>query len=419
MHILLIHQYFLADGEGGGARWNETTRIWKKMGHEVTVFTGNHHYLRTQKQRHAKNTYEKRVNSDGITVVTCPVYISAGKTFLMQRLLEYLSFSMTVICYGLFRWRQKPDIIIATSPPLTVTFAALFLSWWKKCPYVSEVRDLWPESAIDMKVLSDPRLIYLAYQLESIFYRQAKLIVVLTPAFKNFLIDRKKVPEEKIIYVPNSVDFSLAETVNQNTADTALRNSLNLQGKFVIVYVGAHGRANGLETLLAVAERIKELPVVFLLIGDGDCKAHLIEQTSQSGLNNIQFLDLMPKEEVLKYIWLSDMGLTILQNNPTFKTIYSNKTFDYFSCRKPVLMAVDGVSKALIEQADAGVYIDSENMDAWFSTIMFYIQHPETAKRQGENGYRFAKKHFDRVYWAEVYLDRIEKLNYDGKFQNY
>lgn len=410
MQILLIHQYFLQEGEGGGSRWNETARICKNKGHDVIVMTGNQHYLKASGNKLYHGKFHETVNADGVRVFSCPVYRFTGRAFLFKRLLEYFSFSFVVLYCGIFIWRQRPDLIIATSPPLTVSMAAMVLSWWKRCPYVAEIRDLWPESAMDLKVLTNPLLIRAALWLERLFYKNARLIVVLTPAFKEVLQTKKNIASEKLLYIPNAVDFSLADRIVSEFDERLLRKELSLNTHFIITYVGAHGRANGLEILLKIAPSLKSLPVCFLLIGDGDQKEILKQKVVESGLDNIKFLDLMPKNEVLKYILISDLGLTILQKNETFKTIYSNKTFDYFSCRKPVLMGVDGISRELVEKADAGMYIDSEDPSSWDSAIKLYLSNPERAVRQGENGYHYAKKHFDRKYWAEIYLENIEKL---------
>ena len=124
---------------------------------------------------------------------------------------------------------------------------------------------------------------------------------------------------------------------------------------------------------------------------------------------NVRFVDPVPKSEVFKYIMASEMGASVLKNVETFKTVYSNKTFDYFSCKKPVLMAIDGVSRQLIEDADAGTYVEPENIDEYGRVIRSYLTDPHKLRRQGENGYQYAKENFDRRVLAEKFLEHITR----------
>ena len=166
---------------------------------------------------------------------------------------------------------------------------------------------------------------------------------MLTPAFKKAIIEKKFVPESKIIYIPNAADFSLSDEFLENFDVASFRKEKNLDGKTVITYVGAHGVANNLIQIIQTAELIKDTNVLFLLLGDGMEKNMLKDETMKRGLENVRFLDSVPKREVFKYILASDMGTSVLKKVDTFKTVYSNKTFDYMACKKPILMAIDGV----------------------------------------------------------------------------
>ena len=180
-----------------------------------------------------------------------------------------------------------------------------------------------------------------------------------------------------------------------------------MENRFLITYVGAHGVANHLVQVLDTAELLRDTNVLFLLIGDGMKKKDLVETTRQRGLTNVRFIDSVPKREVFRYILASDMGTSVLKKVDTFKTVYSNKTFDYFSCKKPVLMAIDGVSRALVETADAGTFVEPENPADFAQKIRLYLKNPDLVKSQGENGYHYARQHFDREKLALQYLGLI------------
>lgn len=413
MHILLIHQYFLEKNDGGGSRWNEMSRIWTEQGHKVTVLGGMTHYNSGKKNERYKGKYfyDDKDFAPNVRVIRSHVSEAYNVNFL-GRLWGYFSFVFSSTWAGLFYAKEKYDMIVVTSPPLFVGITAYKLSLFKRIPFVFEVRDLWPESAIDTGVVTNKFIIKMAYWFEQFIYKKAKLINVLTPAFKKTLIEKKGIAEDKIIFIPNAADFSLSdELVNSDFDPKQFRKEKDIpEDKLVIIYVGAHGVANDLIQLVQTAELLKDEPVFFLSVGEGMQKKGLKEEVVKRGLTNIRFIDAVPKKEVFKYILSSDMGTSVLKKVDTFKTVYSNKTFDYMSCKKPILMAIDGVSRALVEDANAGVYVEPENPKDFAEKIRLYINDPEKIKAQGASGYQFAKTNFDRTLLAKKYLDELQKL---------
>ena len=410
MRILLIHQYFLEDNDGGGSRWNEMSRFWQQSGHQVTVLAGMVHYTTGKKHPKYHNKYfNVSRNQDQVEVIRCHVSEAYNVSFL-GRLWAYFSFTASSTWAGMTKAKGHYDIVVVTSPPLFVGITAYILSALKKRPFVFEIRDLWPESAIDTGVLQSGFLIKFAYWFEAFMYRKATLINVLTPAFRDTLIQKKGVPADKIIFIPNAADFSLSEELLQTMDVAAFRKTHDLDGRTVVTYVGAHGVANHLVQVLETAELLRDTNVLFLLIGDGMLKKDLIADAHQRGLTNVRFVDSIPKREVFKYILASDLGASVLKKVDTFKTVYSNKTFDYMSCQKPILMAIDGVSRQLVETAQAGLYVEPENPQDFAEKIRFYLQKPALMSQHGINGYQYAKAHFDRNVLATKYLEHLEEL---------
>ncbi len=408
MHILLIHQFFLKEGEGGGTRWNEFTRIWRKAGHEITVLAGDRHYLSSEAGTAATAFVRKERNRDGVTIFRCYTPAGYNKDF-WRRGWGYLAFLGSGFWAGL-RYTRAVDLVIATSPPLLAGIPAWLLSRWKRVPLVFEIRDLWPRSAIELGIVSHPVLIQLARGLEKQLYKRAALLVVLTPAFRQLLIQEQKIPHKKILYIPNSADFGLVSLAGRHFNAVAFRKSLNLHDRFVICYAGAHGVANHLEQVLDAAELLRDTRAVFLLIGDGMQKPSLIRSADRRKLSNVLFIDPVPKPAIFRYILASDAGLAVLKKAAIFKTVYSNKTFDYFACKKPVFVAIDGISRSLIQDADAGAYIIPEAPDDFADKVNHYLSRPELARLQGLNGYRLARNYFDRERLAFRYLANLEKL---------
>jgi glycosyltransferase involved in cell wall biosynthesis len=409
MNILLIHQYFLEEDDPGGSRWNEFSRIWTDQGHTVTVLGGMMHYNGKEKRPEYKGKYYVSKQQGGVAVLRCHVSEAYNKSFI-GRLWGYFSFMFSALYAGLFKVKGKFDVVIVTSPPLFVGITGYLISLFKRIPFVFEVRDLWPESAIDTGVLTNKLIIKLAYWVEGFIYKKATLINVLTPAFYNALRDKKGIAEKKLIQISNAADFSLSEKLLQDFNREAFRKQHDLEGRFVITYVGAHGVANHLEQLLDAGAALAETNVLFLLIGQGMEKERVMRLAAERKVTNVRFLDSVPKAEVFRYILASEMGASVLKRVDTFKTVYSNKTFDYMSCKRPILMAIDGVSRELVEAAQAGVYVEPENTSEYNRIIRQYLDDPTRIVREGESGYRYAKNNFDREVLANKYLEYVKGI---------
>ena len=409
MNVLLIHQYFLEEDDPGGSRWNELTRVWTEMGHSVTVLGGMMHYNGSEKREEYKSKHFVQKKQGAVNVWRCHVSESYNKHFV-GRLWGYFSFMFSSLYAGLFKAKGKFDVVIVTSPPLFVGVSGYLVARLRRMPFVFEVRDLWPESAIDTGVLTNKLIIKLAYWVEGFIYKRAALINVLTPAFYKALKEKKGIPDKKLIQISNAADFSLSEELLRNFDPVAFRKQHDLDGRFVITYVGAHGVANHLEQLLDAGEALKDTNVLFLLIGQGMEKARLVKMAEERKVTNVRFLDSVPKAEVFRYILASEMGASVLKRVDTFKTVYSNKTFDYMSCKKPILMAIDGVSRELVEDAGAGVYVEPENTNEYNRIIRQYLNDPERLKREGGSGYRYAKENFDREVLAKKYIGFIAEI---------
>ena len=413
MKILVIHQYFLGKGGAGGSRWNQFAKYFAEAGHEVTVLAGMLEPVKAVKLPQYKGKFIVKENEGpGVTVYRCHVSESYNRSFL-GRAWAYLSFFLSSMWAGLFKV-SRPDVIIATSPPLTVAPAMWHLARWHRVPAVFEVRDLWPESAIDTGVLTNKRVIHALYRLEAKAYRRAAWINVLTPAFAETLAEKKGVPREKISMIPNGADLDIMQP---GPKDNEVRKQLGLEGKFVVSYFGAHGRANRLGQLLDVAEKLKgpHPEVRILLVGDGMEKPMLVEEARGRGLDNLVFVEVVAKEKVCDYINASDVCTAVLMKNDTFKTVYPNKVFDYMSCKRPILVAIDGVARKLVEDAEAGLFCEPENPEAFVAALLTLKNDPERMICMGESGYRHVVEHYSRKGMAKAYLKVLEGVVAAGR----
>jgi len=407
VRILIVHQYFLGAGDAGGSRFNQFARYWAEAGHDVTVLAGTVHYATGRKDPAYKGRFVVRETAPGgVRVLRCHVSEAYNVSFV-GRAWAYASFTLSSLWAGLTA-APRPDVILATSPPLTVGLTAWLLRLLTGVAYVFEVRDLWPESAIDSGVLRHPLMKAVGYALERLSYRGASWVNALTPAFEEVLATRKRVPRARLSMIPNGADLDL---LAPGPKANRVRSRLGLEGRFVVTYVGAHGRANRLMQLVEAAERLRADPdVVLLLIGDGMEKPRLRDEVRRRGLENVRFVDSVPKCAIGDYINASDVCTAVLQANDTFKTVYPNKLFDYMTCARPILLGIDGAARRLVEESGAGVFAEPENPDALAARVRELKADPDRCEAMGRAGRRFVETHYDRRDLAGRYRRILERL---------
>lgn len=407
MKITLFHQYFLGKNDPGGSRWNEFTSFFsKKAGFKTEVIAGNIHYATGK--RILQNTWSniEVVNKD-ITLFRTWTYSGYNSNFI-GRVIGYLSYTFSSFIKALFL--KKPDVYIVTSPSIFVGISAIIVSKLKGVPFIFEVRDLWPESAVATGVLNNKFLLNTLYWLEYRLYKYSKKIVVLTPAFKENI--EKRYPEfiGKIETITNGADFSI---MGKEHKGSELREKLGWSDKKVFTYLGAHGVANDLMQVVEAAKAFKDDDKLhFVLIGDGMQKKLLKEKSNDYELTNIEFIDSVPKHEVIDYVNASDICMAILKKTDTFKTVYPNKVFDYMSCKKPVFVTIDGITRDLVETSNCGLYAEPENLEEFTKIVNKFINMSnEELQNFGENGYKYVKDKFDREKLAERYIELIKEIS--------
>ncbi|AXI10465.1 glycosyltransferase WbuB [Oceanobacillus zhaokaii] len=407
MKILVLHQYFLGRNDPGGSRYNQFVKYWEDAGHEITVVAGTVHYSTGKKEEQYKGKFiVKEKYSENVTVYRTHVSEAYNKSFL-GRLWGYFSFTYSSLIAILFKIK-KHDVIVVTSPPLFVGITGVLAKFLKSMPLIFEVRDLWPESAIDTGVLNNKVMIEAAYLVEKLSYKFANKINVLTPAFKTALIENKNVAEDKVTMIPNGADLDIFRpTEKQNW----FREKYSLQDKFIITYMGAHGVANNLDSILNVAKKCSSLKdIVFLLVGDGMEKDRLKKRAIKEKIENVIFIDSQPKSIIPDICNASDICTAVLQKNDTFKTVYPNKVFDYMSCAKPILLGIDGVARELVEKSESGYYVDPNNSEEFKRLILKLYNDTEHLKELGKNGYKYVTQHFNRESLAKDYINEIERV---------
>lgn len=405
MRILYLSQYFPPEIGATQNRAYEMAHQWVKMGHSVTMLAEfpNHPSGIMPAEYHGK-IIEKR-NLNGITVIRVWVKTSPKKTF-QNRMIFYFSYMVLAILVGLFT-PGKFDFIYATSPPLFVGAAALVLSWIKRTPMVFEVRDLWPESAIVMGELSNPRSIALSKKLEELCYQKARFIIVVTKGVYEQLQIRG-IQTDKLLLIPNGANIELM-TYNSSKRED-IRRELNLDNKFIAIYAGIHGIAQNLETIIEAARLLHaQDDIHFLFIGEGPKKRDLTNLVATYGLKNLTFLPEIPREEISSYLSAADVAIIPLRKNEVFKSAIPSKLYDAWACERPVILGIDGEARELVESINGGIYVTPEIPAQLAEGITKMKNYYSDYEEMGRNGRDFIVKNHSRQILAENLINRLEK----------
>ena len=392
------------------ARVSELSRHWLNAGHDVTVLTGfPNHPDGVIRPEYRKQFYRGvcREEMDGVNVVrTWLLPFPNRKAY--ERALNYSSFCVSAALTGSFL--DRPDVVIATSPQLLVGLSGWWISKCKNTPLVLEIRDLWPESLAAVGIGKSNSLLHRALaKLAGFLYRKADHIAVVTPAFRERLIEDWEVPEQRISVVPNGVETQL---FSPHIADPQLRKNLNAEEKFVVSYIGTLGLAHGLETLIGAAERLQFIApqVLFLLVGDGAERERIAALAKSKNLPNICFVPQQPRERIPAYICASDACLVLLKKSPVFETVIPTKMLEFMSCARPVILAVDGHARSILESSRSGIYTPPENADALCDAILQLQQQPSQRQAMGRNGREYIVQNLSRQRTAADYLGVLQTL---------
>ncbi len=407
VRILVIHQYYLRPGQAGGSRFNAMARMWAAAGHEVTVIAGSVDHATGRPLPGLAGRWTTRERDGDVVVWRCHIPATYGYGYA-GRSLGFLGFIFSACTAAL--QADAPDVVIATSPPLVTPFPGWLAARTRGVPWVFEVRDLWPESAVTTGVLSARGLVTRAlYRVERWACRSAATVAVLTPAFRDDLVARGLAPTDRIAFMPNAADL---DRFRPAPREGAMRRELGWGDRFVVLYAGAHGRANALGQLLDAAERLRDRPdVLIATVGDGPERAGLEAEARRRGLGNIVFHGPQPKERMPEVIPACDVGAAVLQDNPTFRTVYPNKVFDYMACARPILLAIDGVARELVcAQAQAGLFASPEDGTALAGAIRALADDPAGCAAMGARGRRWVEANATREAVAARYLELLERL---------
>jgi glycosyltransferase involved in cell wall biosynthesis len=403
MFILYIHQYFATPKGKTGTRSYEFAKRWVKAGHNVRMLTAVAQ-LCEQDLQDAKGRFIKRITIDGIDVraVNLPYNQKMG---FIKRCLSFIGFVLIASVYVLFV--KRSDVIYATSTPLTVGIPALIAKWFRRIPFVFEVRDQWPEIPIELGIIKNKFLIKALLWLEKTIYKEAGAIVAGSPGQAEGI---KSVCQKSktLEVVPNSCDIEL---FRPDIDGSHIRNKYKWGDKLVFLHAGAMGKVNSLNFVIEVAAKLKDNPeILFVLIGEGGQKPILQSRVKELGLTNVEILHSVPKQELPKYFAAVDIGLVIISNFSILEHNSANKFFDSLSAGKPVLLNYSGWKREILEENNAGFGCELCNLDEFVEKTLYFNSHRQELLEMGQNARRAAEEKFDRDKLATQALTAIKSV---------
>jgi glycosyltransferase involved in cell wall biosynthesis len=403
MKILLINQAFVSPDEPGHTRHFEMAQYLRARGHDLVIVASDLNYQTGQRTVERIGLFAVQI-IDGVRILRAYIFPALHRSY-SWRIISFLSFMFSSVWTALTV--KDADIIMGTTPPIFQAVSAWFVALIRRKPFLLEVRDLWPEFGVSMGVLKNPILITLARWLENFLYARATHILVNSPAYKEYMLG-KGVSENKITYIPYGTDVDM---FNPNVDGSSVRMNLGLENKFVVLYAGALGQANDIDTILRAAERLNhESQIRFVLFGDGKERSRLEAESKRMNLTNVIFAGVCPKKEMPLVIASSNVCLAILQDVPMFRTTYPNKVFDYMAAARGTVLVIDGVVRDVIESSGGGVFVQPDNDEQLASTILELSNDPQRVKQMGLNARDYLVKHLDRRDKLNDTLKLLESL---------
>lgn len=404
MRILFLTHYFPPEVNAPASRTFEHCREWARKGHEVHVVTcvPNHPAGRIYPgYRNRLLQHEEIAGIHVHRVLTMP----AANAGLVGRSLNYFFYLLmaTLVAPSL----PRVDVVVSTSPQFLCGLAGYLVSRLKRVRWVLEIRDLWPESIVTVGAMKESWVTRALGWLESFAYRKADAIVSVTESFVPHIEARGG--SGKVTVITNGVDLDFYTPAPDGGA---LAAEFGVEGKFVAAYVGTHGLAHGLDTILRTAERMRDdSRVAFLLAGDGAERERLIQRRDELRLGNVYIVGQQSKDR-MPAIWaLTDVSLVLLRKRATFESVIPSKIFEAMAMARPIILGVRGESQRIVEASGAGLCIEPENDGELADAVRGLAGSPERARALGEAGRHYVEANYDRRRLAGRFEDLLKRVS--------
>jgi len=400
LRITFLTHYFPPEVGAPQIRMFELARQLVAAGDSVTVVTAFPNYPTGVVHDGYRGRFAMEEHMDGVRVLRRWVFATPNTGFF-KRILNHLSFVVSSLTA--LRELGPTDVIFVQSPPLFIGLAALAFSRIKHAPFVFNVSDIWPQSAIELGVLRDPLAIRLAEALERHIYRRACRITVPTPGMLERLVERG-IPREKVVLLTNGVD---THEYQPATPDERLALELGLNGHKMFLYAGTHGLSQGLDVILEAAKRTRDDDIVYVLAGEGADKEHLVEKARNEGIENVHFLPNQPKDAMPGLLNLAYAAIVPLRPLDLFVDAVPSKMYESMAVGRPVVASLRGEAARIVSAADCGIVAEPGDPEALEKAVEDLAHDPRLAQTMGRHGRDYVVEHFDREKIARRLRDLL------------
>lgn len=394
IRILFLTHYFPPETGGAAARISGLTKWLAEFGHQVSVITGYPNYPMGRVFPDYKGSNKEFEVIDGVNVHRVNVFPGSYKSILI-RLLNYLTLLITSLLIGIKK-RNQFDIIIASSPPLTIGLLGRILSKIYRIPWIFDIRDIWPDVGIEAGIIKENSFVdRISGKLARYLYKHSDHITPVTGSKKE-KITGYRVDDKKISVVENGIDSDIIEKAE----NIDWRSDYNLNEKFILTYAGLIGKAQGVEYIVETANLLQDdKDIHFLIVGEGINKMELFERATNLNLTNVTFIDLQPKEAIPSLLKTSDVGLVPLVND-NLKDAIPSKLLEAWSCKLPAILIGGGEAKDIVNRIEGGVVLNSGDPELLKNVILDFKNDSEKLKIFGMNGYTYVSHKLERRYLA-------------------
>tara|TARA_B100000579_G_C22815020_1_gene847361 strand:+ start:760 stop:1953 length:1194 start_codon:yes stop_codon:yes gene_type:complete len=397
--VFIITQYFPPEIGASASRWGDYVNILIKNNHKVTVLSQAPHYPNKTYFSGYDNSWckiDKR--SNGLTILRSKAYASDRKTFY-KKICHYFVFMLGAMINS--RKVKNYDLLIISSPPLFTGLIGLYMKFFFKNKFWLDIRDLWPDSALELGQIKKGILYRAGKKLESIIYESAEGFIFPVPGFRAYLKNYpNKISRKPMIELLNGVSEDFIRKSKLINVDN--------DKKFTVLYSGNLGLAQDLKTIVQAANLLSEYDIYFKIIGQGVCKSD-IELLAKPYLNKIDFHDALSREELIKFIKKSSICLVPLKNKKLFESALPSKMFEYMACAKPVILGVRGEAEKIINSSKAGIVVEPENSRMLADAIVAYYKDKEKCESDGQNGMTYITKNLSKEILISDFINKFKK----------
>ena len=397
MKILFLSHYFPPEVNAPATRTYEHCKRWVEQGHDVTVISCVPHHPMGKAYPGYKNSLFQVEDKDGIRAIKVLTYITANEGFV-KRTFNYVFYMFMVILLAPFTGRT--DVVISTSPQFFNGLAGYIVSRLKRKPWVLEIRDLWPESILAVGAINNKSIIKCLEWLEKFAYQKADAIVSVTYSFVKH-IKSCGIEASKIHVIRNGVDLDFFKSLE---VDHTYAESLGVSGKFVASYVGTHGMAHGLDTILDAAKITKQDDIVYVMAGDGADKSRLEQRIRNENISNVLILGQLPKQDMPRLWSISNASLVLLKRKDLFLSVIPSKIFESMAMQTPIILGVEGESRSIIDEANSGIGITPESPEQLLEALQKLASDGSYAQELGRNGREYVSHNFNRTKLADEFM---------------